>query len=129
MKPAKTFSQSFLACVLGMFAACSAQQVTVSAPLDETSKVDAIFVLAEEVTIKARKTKPTTLRARTKWARLGTIEQGDVLDTQDQVVIVNSFDVHEASIVVKEGLLVGYFLKVEQTFVAAEPVTINFIRE
>lgn len=87
------------------------------------------MVLVDDVTMKAKRSRATNLKAGTRWSRIGSIEQGDVYNTKDQVVILNSFDVHEAAIVVDGDMIVGYFLKVEETFVEAEPVSVNLIRE
>lgn len=110
-------------------AACSAQQVNISTPLSNAIPDDASMVLVDDVTMKAKRSRATNLKAGTRWSRIGSIEQGDVYNTKDQVVILNSFDVHEAAIVVDGDMIVGYFLKVEETFVEAEPVSVNLIRE
>jgi len=81
--------------------------------------------LEESITIQASNAKPSTLHAGTKWETVGTINQGIVYRTKDQVVIVNSFDVHEGYIVVKDLQVIGYYLPVEKTFVESKPVTIK----
>lgn len=108
---------------------CSAQQVEVSRVMVKSTGNESVFLLEEKVVIKAKRTAPTTLRAGTRWSQIGSIEQGDIFDTKDQVVIVNSFDVHEASIVVNEQTIVGYYLTVEKTFVETDPVKIILIGE
>lgn len=87
------------------------------------------YVLQNSVELKAARAARTELRAGTRWTKIGEIEQGDVYETKDQVVIVNSFDVHEASIVVANQSVVGYYLKIENAFVAVEPVPIVLSRE
>jgi hypothetical protein len=81
--------------------------------------------LKESVTIKAYNATPSVLNAGTTWFEVGYINQGDVYRTKDQVVIVNSFDVHEAYIVVKDSTVVGYYLPIENTFIESEPMSIN----
>ena len=81
-----------------------------------------VFVLDEAVSIKASNAKASALKAGTTWKQVGTIEQGVVYRTKDQVVIVNSFDVHEAYIVVRDARVVGYYLPVERAYIAVEPV-------
>ena len=98
--------------------------VELSAPMAAIAGDDGFYQLEESVEIRARHAAVLELRTGTHWQRIGKIEYGEVFDTSDQVVIVNSFDVHEAAIVVKDASVVGYFLKVAQTFVAAEPVPI-----
>ncbi|MCH9694339.1 MAG: hypothetical protein K0U72_07505 [Gammaproteobacteria bacterium] len=110
---------------LASLVACSAQQIKTLAPLDTNTASDLPMVLTDAVVLKAKNAKETNLRAGTRWMRVGSIEQGDVYDSNDQVVIVNSFDVHEASLVVSDGMAVGYFLNVEETFVEAKPVKIS----
>jgi hypothetical protein len=84
-----------------------------------------IFVLEQRLTIRAPHAEPLTLRAGTHWRQIGTIEQGSVFDTDDQVVIVNSFDVHEAAVVVSERQVVGLYLKVPKSFVEIQAVQIT----
>lgn len=112
-----------------MLVACSAQQVEVSQALVRQTADDGVYMLEQAVIIEAKNTKDLTLRSGTRWSRIGEIEQGVVYDTKDQVVIVNSFDVHEASIVVRDSTIVGYYLEVEETFVETDPVTIALIGE
>ena len=109
------------------FTACSAQQVQLSAPMTVTSIDEGVYQLVDTVTMRAPRTAPLTLRAGTTWKQIGTIERGRVYDTSDQVVIVNSFDVQEAAVVVDNGTLVGYYLKISKTFVESDPVPINLI--
>lgn len=68
-------------------------------------------------------------KADTTWALLGSIPQGNVNGTRDQVVIINSSNGHEAFIVVYENNVVGYYLPVEKTFVKSQPVHIQLIRK
>lgn len=107
--------------------ACSAQQVQLSAPMTVASVDDGAYQLVNPVTIRAPRTAPLTLKAGTTWKQIGTIERGRVYDTSDQVVIVNSFDVQEAAVVVDNGMVVGYYLKISKTFVESDPVAINLI--
>lgn len=81
--------------------------------------------LAAPVTIKASAAGNQTLRADTTWMRVGSIAHGDVFHTKDQIVIIDSFNVFEADIVVKDGKVVGYFIPVGSRFVVAQPVAIN----
>jgi len=62
----------------------------------------------------------TTLRANTRWELVGTISQGEVYRTRDQVVTLEGAHIHEGYVVVKQGALVGFYLPVERTF---SPVT------
>ncbi|MBT8101157.1 MAG: hypothetical protein KJO82_15485 [Gammaproteobacteria bacterium] len=114
-------------CVLAV-AGCSAQLEQRAAPM-RVQSTNLSYVLQNSVELKAARAARTELRAGTRWTKIGEIEQGDVYETKDQVVIVNSFDVHEASIVVANQSVVGYYLKIENAFVAVEPVPIVLSRE
>jgi len=63
----------------------------------------------------------TTLRATTTWQLVGTIPQGEVYRTRDQVVTLEGAHIHEAYIVVDQGALVGFYLPVERTFSPVAP--------
>ena len=99
--------------------------VELAVPMSVANVGDSEYRLEEAVTIKATHAQPLELRAGTTWRQIGTIEQGNVFDTKDQVVIVNSFDVHEAAIVTKDSYVQGFYLKVAKTFVEAQPVPIT----
>jgi len=57
-----------------------------------------------------------TLRQGTTWEHVGSIPQGHVYRTRDQVVTVEASNVHEAYIVVAGNKLVGFYLPVERSF-------------
>ena len=104
---------------------CSAHMVQLAAPMSVIEIDEGVYRLENSVTVKATHAQPLELRAGTTWKQIGTIEQGNVFDTKDQVVIVNAFDVHEAAIVTKDSFVVGFYLKVAKTFVEVEPVPIT----
>ena len=104
-------------------AACSTTVVELAAPMT-TVDGDVIYTVVNNVTIDAPRAAPTVIRAGTTWRQVGTIEQGNVFDTKDQVVIVNSFNVEEAAIVTKDQMVVGYYLKVSGAFVEVNPMPI-----
>lgn len=117
----------FITISLVLLAACSANQVKLHSQISPSNSL-LIFELKNDVTIKASNAKASKLNAGTKWSEIGTIEQGSVYRTKDQVVIVNSFNVHEGYIVVKDSQVVGYYLPVEGTFIESKSVPINFIK-
>ena len=108
-----------------IIAGCSAQMVELSAPMTVIEVDEGVYHLKENVTIQARNAEPIKLRAGTNWRHIGTIEQGNVFDTKDQVVIINAFDVHEAALVTKDGYIKGFYLKASKTFVEAQEVPIK----
>ena len=62
----------------------------------------------------------TKLRANTRWELVGTIPEGEVYRTKDQIVTLEGAHIHEGQIVLKDTALVGFYLPVERTF---SPVT------
>lgn len=109
-----------------ILASCSANQLTLKSQLIPSEHPSA-FELENAISIKAEKAKTSKLNAGTRWHKFGTIEQGEVYRSKDQIVIVNSFNVHEGYIVVQNSEVVGYYLPVEKTFVQSEPTSINLI--
>jgi len=97
--------------------------------MDVTNLDPSRYRLAEAVKIEAPRTADLTLRADTAWNHIGTISQGRVFDTKDQVIIVNSFNVYEAAIVVNDGKIIGYYPKVAKAFVASDPVPLDLVKE
>lgn len=61
----------------------------------------------------------TRLRQGTKWRLAGHVPQGDVYRTDDQIVTVEASNIYEAMVVVRDDKLVGFYLPVEHSFVAA----------
>lgn len=110
-------------------AGCATPIVELSAPLSSTEASDEPYRLQNAATVKVSNAAPVSLKAGTVWTRIGTIDRGAVFDTKDQVVIVNSFDVHEAALVVSDGTVVGLYLKALESYVEAEPTTITLTKE
>lgn len=104
---------------------CSTKQIQLESELKVSSDTDTFYVLDEEVNIKATHAKPATLNVGTRWKQVGSIKQGIVYRTKDQVVIVNSFNVHEGYIVIDQNNIVGYYLPIEKSFVEVIPTPIK----
>lgn len=64
----------------------------------------------------------TWLKTGTSWKQVGTISEGDVLTTADQVVTVEASHIHEAYIVLRGDQLVGFYLPVEKTFAPVKTI-------
>jgi hypothetical protein len=79
------------------------------------------FRLIRDAEAKLSTGYSTTLRASTRWELVGTIPQGEVYRTRDQVVTLEGNHIHEGYAVVRQGALVGFYLPVERTF---SPVTV-----
>ena len=71
----------------------------------------------------------TRLKKDTTWRPVGTIAQGEVFATRDQVVTVEASHIHEAQVVLSGGEVVGFYLPVERTFAAAaKPVPFSSVK-
>jgi len=57
------------------------------------------------------------LRQGTRWKFVGNLPEGDVFKPLDQVLTIECSNIFEAYLVVKEDLLVGFYLPVEKMFV------------
>ena len=107
-----------------LITSCSANQIILQSQF-VPSDASLLFKLQENVTIKATNARPSILNAGTHWMQVGFIDQGNVYKAKDQIVIVNSFNVHEGYIVVNDSVVVGYYLPVENTFIESKPTQIN----
>ena len=58
-----------------------------------------------------------TLSKGTKWNLVGTIPEGEVYKSKDQVLTVECSNIHEAYLVVSKNSVVGFYLPVEKGFV------------
>jgi len=80
------------------------------------------WTLTEKVSARIGTGYTTKLESGTRWTHVGSIPQGEVYRTTDQIVTVVGPNVFEAQIVVRDGALVGFYLPVERTFTpASEP--------
>ena len=87
-------------------------------PLPDSTRM---LVLADEVSLTETPCYSRSLRKTTRWDQVGTIAEGDVLRSKDQVLTLECSNVHEAYLVVSGDTLVGFFLPVEQGFVPYDP--------
>jgi hypothetical protein len=74
------------------------------------------FVLSRDVRCYVGTGYGRTLRAGTHWNLFGRLRRGAVYRSPDEVLTVEGYDVHEAYLVVRDGVLVGFYLPVEKTF-------------
>jgi len=84
--------------------------------LDTTQQRKNSLMLEEDEKIDLGTGYSRVIKAGTKWDYVGTIENGDVFNTKDQVLTVEASNIHEAYIVISSGKLVGFYLPVEKTF-------------
>jgi hypothetical protein len=107
-----------LVCVL-VLNACAFDLVQVEqvpTQLQTNQDTKKAFVLDKEVRVGLGTGYSRTLKQGTRWAFVGTIPQGDVYKTKDQVLTVEASNIHEAFIVVASGKIIGFYLPVEKTF-------------
>lgn len=102
--------------LLGSCAPTVVQQPTLLTPA-----VGKTFRLIQTAEVALTTGYSTTLRANTTWQLVGTVTQGEVYRTRDQVVTVEGANIHEGYIVVDQGVLVGFYLPVERTFSPVAP--------
>lgn len=74
------------------------------------------FRLEKEVTVKLNIGYSRTLQKDTTWTYVGTIPEGDVFKTNDQILTVEASNIYEAYIVVSSGKLIGFYLPVEHAY-------------
>ena len=77
--------------------------------------------LLNEVNVTLSSGYHRKLKAGTRWNYIGRVEQGDVFNTEDQVLTVEGSNIFEAYIVVLDGYLQGFYLPVERTFSPLSP--------
>jgi hypothetical protein len=104
--------------ILSLFALLleSCAPVVVQEPTQLTPAVGKGFRLTQAAEVALATGYSTTLRADTTWQLVGTVPQGEVYRTRDQVVTLEGAHIHEGYIVVDQGPLVGFYLPVERTF-------------
>lgn len=76
----------------------------------------AAWVLGDDTKVTLKEGFATPLKRGTRWQQVGTIQQGDVFHTKDQVVTVEASNQHEADLVMKGNMAVGFYLVVERSF-------------
>jgi hypothetical protein len=96
--------------------------------LEARSESEPTRVLEEDVRItRAPCGYRRTLRAGTRWTLAGSLPQGEVLRSPDQIFTVECSNVFEAYLVVRGRKLLGFYLPVQKGFVALrEPIDLRF---
>lgn len=84
------------------------------------------FRIQETTSFKLGTGYTRTLKEQTVWRYVGSVSQGDVFRTQDQILTVEGSNIHEAYIVVSGQKVVGFYLPVEKTFTPLpDPVSLS----
>lgn len=112
--------------VVGLFlSACAfdlAHVTYTAATYQPTQNSTRTIVLSDEVSLTDTPCSYSrTLRKTTRWDHVGTIAEGDVLRSKDQVLTLECSNVHEAYLVMSGDKLIGFFLPVERGFVPHSP--------
>ena len=85
-----------------------------------------VWMLTEKIDVPLKSWSTTKLKPSTKWEYIGTIEQGEVYKTKDQIVTVRGSNTFEAYLVISEEQIVGFYLPIEKGFVKiSKPIKIN----
>lgn len=103
-----------LACFGCAFDIVHIDQIPVQYEKKNAQKSD--FKLQDEVNVSLGTGYSRTLNKGTEWHYVGTISQGDIFKTNDQILTVEGSNIFEAFIVVSDKKLVGFFLPVEEMY-------------
>ena len=120
---------SLLAVLCFCLPGCAVKQVPV-VQVQTPAVVEPItFTLDASAVAKADNASKVELRGGTRWQRAGKIDQGDIFKSRDQVIALVAFNTHEAWLVINQTRLVGFYLPVERSFVAADPIVLSMTKE
>ena len=107
------------------FSACAfdlAHVTYTAATFQPTQSPTRTIVLSDEVPLTDTPCSYSrTLRKTTRWDQVGTIAEGSVLRSKDQVLTLECSNVHEAYLVMSGDKLIGFFLPFEKGFVPHSP--------
>lgn len=114
-----------------LLAACAFDVVKldhVPATLAPAHAAASSFTLRTSANVELSTGYSRTLRAGTVWHPAGSLPQGGVFKTQDQVLTVEGSNIHEAYIVVKGARLAGFYLPANGTYSPLEqPVDLQLL--
>ena len=112
-----------------MFAGCAFDVIRIKqlpAKFEANQTCDSSFTLAGNVLVKPVGGFERTLRVGSRWNCVGSISNGDVYRTRDQVLTVEASNIFEAYIVMSDEMLTGFYLPVERTFVPVkQPIKLS----
>lgn len=78
-------------------------------------------VIATDAEITPTTGYTRTIKAGSKWTKVGVVPQGDVYKIENDVFLLEGAHMHEAYSVIKANRLVGFYLPFEQAFVVISP--------
>jgi len=119
----KTVQLIFL--VVGLLiAGCSVKYTPVV--IKTTTKSKPMWTLTEKINVTLQSGSTTHLKLNTTWEHVGTIEQGEVYKTKDQIVTIRGPNMFEAYLVISEERIVGFYLPIEKGYARiSKPIIIN----
>ena len=74
------------------------------------------FTLAEDVSVRPSGGYDRTLKQGARWECVGNIAEGSIYRSRDQILTLEASNIYEAQLVIRDGLLVGFYLPVEEAF-------------
>jgi hypothetical protein len=91
------------------------------APVDVGSSRPAELAVIAPAVVRPSHGRRRLVEAGSLWQAVGRVEQGDVYKRVNGIFIVQARDIHEAYLVVSNGMVVGFYLAAEGTFSPATP--------
>lgn len=87
------------------------------------------FTLTKETKVSFGTGYSRVLEKNTNWSLVGSIPEGKVFKTKDQILTVEGSNIFEAYIVLKSDKLKGFYLPVEKTYSPLKkPLPLQVIR-
>jgi hypothetical protein len=75
------------------------------------------FILAKDINIVPSGGYDRKLKKSTKWICVGSIPEGCVYKTRDQILTIEGSNIYEADIVISpNNEIIGFYLPIEKTF-------------
>lgn len=117
--------------LLMLFAGCAFDVVKIDqvpATLAPPPPAASSFTLQRLATVSLSTGYSRTLKAGTVWRPAGSLPQGGVFKTRDQVLTVEGSNIYEAYLVVKGAQLLGFYLPANGTYSPLErPVDLHLL--
>ena len=114
-----------------LISACAFDVVTVErvpTKMSPTTEAVESYQLRSETTVDLGTNYSRTLKAGTRWNPVGSVPQGRVFATEDQVLTVEGSNIYEAYLVLRDAQLVGFYLPANEAFSPlTPPVELNLI--
>ena len=109
-----------LGCTLAIAACAQAVKQEPASTLQPAAQVKQ-FRVVQGLDVPASIGFTTHIKPQTSWSLVGTLPQGEVYKSRDQVLTVEGADVAEAYLVMAGDELVGFYLPVERAFSRISP--------